>query len=132
MPALKPLDRLLKEMTPTLISGEYVFISISKESYSNLKINPLMIFHEREGVTLILNKIDADQNNLKYIEVWKLITLNVQTELTAVGFLATITDKLSKKGIRVNAVSAFYHDHLFVPVDKAHKAMTALIELTIP
>jgi hypothetical protein len=40
-----------------------------------------------------------------------------------VGFLAAITGRLADAGISVNPVSAFYHDHLFVPEHKADEAL---------
>ncbi|RWD18536.1 ACT domain-containing protein, partial [Mesorhizobium sp.] len=47
----------------------------------------------------------------------------------AVGFLAAITTRLAGAGMGVNPVSAFYHDHLFVPADRAEEAMAMLMEL---
>jgi hypothetical protein len=37
-----------------------------------------------------------------------------------------ITTALAEAGISCNAVSAFYHDHLFVPYDRAREAVTVL------
>ena len=53
----------------------------------------------------------------------------MHSSLEAVGFLARITTKLAAHGISVNAVSAFYHDHLFVPTARADEALTLLREL---
>jgi len=60
-----------------------------------------------------------------------MITLTIHSDLNAVGFLASITKKLAEKGISVNAISAFYHDHLFVPYEKRIEVIKALKELTI-
>jgi hypothetical protein len=40
--------------------------------------------------------------------------------------MAAITTCLAKENISVNPVSAFYHDHLFVPEDRADDAMRLL------
>jgi hypothetical protein len=55
-----------------------------------------------------------------------LITLNVHSDLSAIGFLARITGALAESGISVNAVSAYYHDHLFVPINAAKRAIIIL------
>lgn len=130
MSGIKNVDVLLKSMKPEHIKGKFVFYSISKEKFINLKIDPLLIFHEKEGVTLILNKASADKMKFSYQNVWALITLTVHSDLAAVGFLAVITKKLAEEGISVNAVSAYYHDHLFVPYEKVESAMKALKEIS--
>jgi len=89
-----------------------------------------MIFKEKEGATLIIKKEQADEYGLKYEGLWDMIILNVNLDLEAVGFLAKITEALAKEGISVNAVSAYYHDHLFVPKDKSKNALEILQKLS--
>ena len=55
-----------------------------------------------------------------------MITLNVHSSLEAVGFLAAITARLAAAGMGVNPVSAYFHDHLFVPADRVDEAMAIL------
>jgi len=43
-----------------------------------------------------------------------------------VGFLAAITTMLAAKDISVNAVSAYFHDHIFVPYERREDAMECL------
>lgn len=128
MSGIKDLNMLLASMKPKLRDGEFVFATLSQDQYSRLKENPMLMFREDEGITVIVEKKIADANALAYSSVWAMITLSVHSDLTAVGFLAAITSKLADHGITVNAVSAYYHDHLFVPHDKAEKAMRALHE----
>jgi len=92
----------------------------------DIRVVPKMIFREKEGATLILRKNQAEEYNLEYKGVWAMITLNVNSDLEAVGFLAKITEALAKEDISVNAVSAFHHDHLFVPAGKVDEVMGIL------
>jgi hypothetical protein len=46
-----------------------------------------------------------------------------------VGFLAAVMARLAAHGISTNAISAYYHDHLFLPVDRAEEAMELLQSL---
>ncbi|GAB6059235.1 hypothetical protein JCM31598_23520 [Desulfonatronum parangueonense] len=57
--------------------------------------------------------VEAVGNRTKGIK--HCITLEVRSSLSAVGFLALITTRLARAGISVNPLSAFHHDHLFVP-----------------
>jgi hypothetical protein len=56
----------------------------------------------------------------------RMVTLTVHSALAAVGFLAATTTHLAAAGISVNAVSAFFHDYLFVPAERAEEAVEIL------
>ena len=58
-----------------------------------------------------------------------MITLNVHSALEAVGFLAVIVPALAARGMGVNPVAGFFHDHLFIPSDKAEDALDCLHQL---
>jgi uncharacterized protein len=124
------LSTLLRSMQPILQQGEYVFCSISHQDnrYSNL--DPVCLFREDEGLTLILDREQADAAFLFYTSVFCMITLSIHSSLEAVGFLATITGKLAERNISVNPISAYYHDYLFVPAVYAQAAMELLQEFS--
>jgi hypothetical protein len=83
-------------------------------------------------VTLVLRREDAESAGLSYQFVARLITLTVHSSLDAVGFLAAITARLAEAGIAVNAVSAFHHDHLFVPEHRAEEALAVMKNMSTP
>jgi uncharacterized protein len=122
MAGIKNLKLLLRSMKPELVKGQFVFCCVNEVS----NLNPVMTFREKEGMTIVVRKRDADKNHLKYEFTWALITLDVNSSLEAIGFLAAVTKKLADARIPVNAVSAFHHDHLFVPCDKQEKAVSLL------
>ena len=64
----------------------FVFCTVSEEQYIELKTLPLCLFREDEGITLILEKSQADAAMLQYSELWSLITCTINSDLTAVGF----------------------------------------------
>jgi hypothetical protein len=117
-------------MEPSLSDEEYVFVSMDESLIEELNIDPLLAFKEEEGVTLILDKTTADSHSLEYLSTWSLITLSIHSDLEAIGFIARVSSELAKEGISVNVVSAFYHDHLFVPYDEGHEALEILQALT--
>ncbi len=58
--------------------------------------------------------------------VFPLISLHVHSSLDAVGLTAAFSTALGNAGISANVVAAYYHDHIFVPTDKAEKALNVL------
>ena len=120
------LQALLNGMQPEMQEGIFVFCTIAAASEIPLAITPLLTFHEQEGTTIVVRQEQADGLGLSYQFASRLITLAVHSSLAAVGFLAAITARLAEAGISVNAVSAFYHDHLFVPHERADEALALL------
>jgi len=125
----KNLDILLNSINPHLNDGEFVFCTLDEKSYRDLELEPLSMFRETEGISVVIDKKVADELSIPYSHVWSLITCLIHSDLTAVGFLAVITHKLAEAGISVNAISAYYHDYLFVPVEKAQSALNLLKKL---
>lgn len=123
------LRTLLRNMEPVR-HGEYAFCVLDGATYKALPVHPLATFQEQEGLTVILPQSDADRLRLSYSYVGSLITLNVHSNLNAVGFLARITHKLGSSGISMNAFSPVHHDHIFVKPEDADRAMNLLLELS--
>ncbi len=123
------LNRLLATMRPRLLDETYVFATLPAGQAVPAGLDAVMTFKEGEGLTLILREAEASRLKLKGIFRSRMITLDVHSSLEAVGFLAAITDRLAAAGMGVNPVSAFYHDHLFIPADRAGDAMQILEEL---
>ena len=119
------LDKLLGSMSAELMDGLYVFATLS-ESEMPIGVRPRMMFHEAEGMTLILLKEEAEAHGLAYEFPCRMITLNIHSSLDAIGFLARITQRLAALNMGVNPVSGFYHDHLFIPLDRADEALAEL------
>lgn len=126
MAAERDLDALLRRMEPELQPGTFVFCTVAANEGVPATLKPLLTFREQEGTTLVILREEAEAAGLPYAFLSRLITLTVHSALDAVGFLAAITARLAAAGISVNVVSAFHHDHLFVPVDRADEAMALL------
>lgn len=119
------LDKLLANMEPILNSGEYVFCTVT-----DIDVIPRAIticeMKEKEGVTVVLSKKDAERLGLpfEYIASW--ITLNVHSALEAVGLTAAFSTALGKENISCNVIAGYYHDHIFVDRKDEEKAMNVL------
>jgi hypothetical protein len=126
MPGERNLETLLQNMKPEMHEGVFVFCSMSENKEIPATLKPVHIFREREGTAFIIRREEAEAAGLPYQFASRLITLTVHSSLEAIGFLAAITGRLAEAGISVNAVSAFYHDHLFVPEHRAEEALDHL------
>ena len=126
MPGELNLAALLRDIKPELHEGIFVFCTIAEGAEISAAIQPLLTFREHEGTTLVLRREEANSAGLSYQFASRLITLTVHSSLDGVGFLAAVTARLADAGIAVNAVSAFYHDHLFVPEHRAEEAFGLL------
>ena len=125
----RDLDVLLATMQPELHAATYGFATV-EEGFDFGFLHPVMTFRESEGLSLIVEREQATKASLILEFPCRMITLNIHSSLEAVGFLARITAHLAALGMGVNPVSGFYHDHLFVPVDRADDAVEALLELS--
>ena len=123
------LEKLLTLLQPTLLPGVYVFCTVRNQSVLEVaKLQPLATYLEQEGLSLLLKKSSADAAGLEYTSEFKGITLAVHSSLDAVGVTAAVASKLALRGISANVIAAHYHDHVFVPADKAEQAMKVLTE----
>ncbi len=123
------LKMLLGSMRPELQPGTYVFVTLPLDQSLPEGVPPLMVFGEKEGWTCIVSEEAAGRVGLSGTFPCRMITLSIHSSLEAVGFLAAILPRLAAAGMGVNPVSGFYHDHLFVPADRADDAMRILEEL---
>jgi hypothetical protein len=122
---------LLRDIKPEMHEGIFVFCTIAQGADIPAAIHPLLTFREQEGTTLVLRREEAQSAGLSYQFASRLITLTIHSSLDAVGFLAAVTAHLAEAGIAVNAVSAFHHDHLFVPEERADETLRLLQKMSV-
>eukprot|EP00439_Symbiodinium_sp_Y106_P001530 s7332_g1.t1 len=63
-----------------------------------------------------------------YVSAW--ITLTVHSSLEAVGLTAAFASALAREGISANVVAAFFHDHVFVDIKDAERAVATLQKMS--
>ena len=119
------LSQLLERMNPELHPGIFVFCQLADRHFS-AGIEARMQFVEDEATTVVVTQEQAAAAGLHAVFPSAWITLGVESDLAAVGFLAAVTERLAAAGISTNVVSAYHHDHLFVPFDLADKALEVL------
>ena len=123
------LSQLIKEMSPTLNEGEYVFVSV-QDATKISRTDTICEFKEKEGVTIVLNREKADELHLNYDFIARWITLKVHSSLEAVGLTAAFSEALAKQNISCNVIAGYYHDHIFIHKKDANKAIHILDTLS--
>lgn len=122
------LTAQLQSLDPRLHEGVYVYSKLPRD-LDPASLSPLATFREAEGMTVIVPEQEAIDAGLPVLFRAAWITLNVHSDLDAVGLTAAISEALTKAGISCNVVAAAHHDHLFVPFDDAKEAVNQLKSL---
>lgn len=127
------LSTLLSTMQPTLDPTTYVFVNTTEPltSLALSTLQPQLIVQEAEGTTIVTTEALATSHGYKeVIFPCKKISLTVHSSLEAIGLIATITNRLKDHQISTNVVSGVFHDHIYVPADRAKDAMRVLEEIS--
>jgi len=119
------LGALLASIEPTLQPGTYVFCRLD-DGQAVAALSPLLLFSEPEGTTAVVTIEEATAHGIDGAFLCEWVVLGAESDLSAVGFLAEITRRLASAGIPVNVVSAFHHDHLFVPEGRGNETVALL------
>jgi uncharacterized protein len=123
------LTELLAHLNPILLPARYVFVTIPSGRMPP-DLPAIGSFQETEGTTLICPESALAGKQLTASDPFCLITLQVHSSLHAVGLLAVIATALAAENIPCNVISAFHHDHLFVPASLALLALQRLEQLS--
>lgn len=129
MPGETNISVLLKEMTPKLNKGSYVFVTV-KTLNGISREDSICEFKEAEGTTVVLEQKRADDLCLSYQFIAAWITLEIHSSLDAVGLTALFSSALAENHISCNVIAGYYHDHIFVAKKNAGKAIQVLTELS--
>lgn len=124
-------------MKVTRAPGVFVFASVATGVHaadslgSGLNgLHPVVTVTETEGTTLVVPSSEARRAGLDHdpLELaW--LTVDTATALDAVGITAAFSRVLAEAGIACNVVAGRFHDHLFVPADRADETVALLTRL---
>jgi len=121
---------MISKMTPEMRSGTFVFVTTDDPALgTSLSVDAISIFREEEGISVIIPVELAERSMLNTDHPMRCITLNVYSSLDGVGLTSAVSTALGDNDIPCNIVAAFHHDHVFVPSDRAERAVQVLKSL---
>lgn len=123
--SVSDIPLMVRNLEPVLNDGVYVYAIVPSNSVVG-SIDAIATFREKEGTTVILPESKAQAAGLQVLFRAAWITLKVRSPLTASGLTAEFSRALSNSGISCNVMAAACHDHIFVPVELAEKAIVCL------
>jgi hypothetical protein len=115
-------------MRPVLNEDAYVYCSVPAAT----DVSALQVFamiRETEGITVVLREAAALAAGLPVLFRAAWITLELQSDLAAIGFTAGFARALGDAGISSHVIAGAYHDHIFVPHEQAQAALRTLQRL---
>jgi hypothetical protein len=119
------LATLLRTLEPVLDGNEWVFVRVEDSEVPKYMPHALASFREKEGMTLVIPRMKATEVQHSSGPMAR-ITLAVHSSLEAVGLTAAVSRTLANDGISANMIAAYHHDHVFVPLALADRAMNCL------
>ena len=119
------LERLLRHLAPELHAAHYVYCSFADQRLPD-GLDALCTFRETEGLTAVVERAKAVAAGVPHVFEARLITLTIHSSLDAIGMIAAVASALAAAGIPCNAIAAYHHDHILVPIAQATQAMSVL------
>lgn len=128
MAPVKDGAAMIRGMAPVRDPEPWHFCTVPDPALA-ARAEPLATFREDEGLSLILSAGEAAALGLTTELPMARITLTVHSALDGVGLTAAVASALAEAGIPCNMVAAYHHDHAFVPLDDAPRALALLTAL---
>ena len=124
-------SELLVNLEPLLCPEIFIFERMSGESPATLDREDLFaLIRESEGITVIRAVAPEKELQTESLQQFAKITLQVCSDLDAVGLTAAVARALTDINMCANVVAAALHDHIFVPYARRLEALECLQALS--
>lgn len=118
-------QELLANLNPTLCPDPWVFTLVAGGASQLPEDHSVFaLIREEEGLTAIRRAAPSDDPET--LPRFARITLQVYSDLEAVGLTAAVSAVLAEQNLCANIVAGLNHDHLFVPYQRGEEALQCL------
>lgn len=120
---------LLANLNPTLSPDPWIFAAIAEAAPGLSEDHSIFaLIREDEGLTAIRPATPDDARGNR--PLFARITLQVHSDLEAVGLTAAVSGALAAQNLCANIVAGLNHDHLFVPYQRGEEALLCLRKIS--
>ncbi len=123
--AIRDLKALMLGLAPKLEERAWVFVPLPEGGL--IPATAFALIREEEGPCVILPATAGPPDARQFAR----ITLQVHSDLDAVGLTAAVATALASSGVACNIVAGLRHDHLFVPWSRRDDALNLLEKLSL-
>ncbi len=129
--AVRDLKALMLGLDPKLGDRAWMFVPMPEGGL--IPATAFAMIREEEGQCVILPatagpNVTGEEDSPRH---FARITLQVHSDLGAVGLTAAVATALASSGVACNIVAGLHHDHLFVPWDRREDALHLLEKLSL-
>ena len=117
-------------LNAVLLPGTFVYCSLPRGT-DLAGVATVASIVEPEGITVVLREQEAVARGWKVLFRATWIQFGLVSALDAVGLTAAVSQQLAAAGIGCNMVAGAYHDHVFVPIERAAEALELLNKLRV-
>ena len=122
-------QELLANLNPTLCPDPWVFTLVAGGAPQLPEDRSVFaLIREEEGLTAIRRAAPSDDPET--LPLFARITLQVYSDLEAVGLTAAVSGALAGQNLCANMVAGLNHDHLFVPYQRRDEALQCLKQIS--
>jgi uncharacterized protein len=124
------LRNLMQNMTPILHEAEYGYGLVPTGTAIPTNLNWFALMREDTATTVVATTAELQRHNIEHIPGWARISLEIHSDLAAVGLTAAISAALTSANISANVVAGYYHDHFFVQWPRREEAVALMRSLS--
>ena len=118
-------------MLPVLHEVEHGFGTLPRDQSPPSNLNWFALVREGEATTIVAPVDELEANAINHVAGWARISLEIHSDLAAVGLTATTSKALTEAKISANVIAGYYHDHFFVQWASRHEAVAAMKKLAL-
>ncbi len=123
--AVRDLKALLLGLKPKLGARAWIFVALDEGAL--IPATAFATVREEEGLCAVLPAEVGAPGEPRFAR----ITLQVNSDLEAVGLTAAVATALAASGLACNMIAGLNHDHVFVPWDQRGDALKVLEKLSL-